>query len=716
MRILLISAALAAGLYAQAAKKPVTLDAALATPPESPGAPVWAPEGKRFAFILGKKVLLYDIDARSENELFDLKKFEDSAKKKPTENQPFDWENRRVSEQRLQWSPDGKSLLISAGGDLFWWDLAGRKSKQLTSTPEAERDPKLSPDGKRISFRRASDLYVLDLESMKVSRLTITGSATLLNGQVDWVYPEELDLGTAHWWSPDSKRIAYLEFDISKQQIYPHADLLNRDVVYEPQRYPKAGTLNADVRLGVIPASGGRTKWVAQADGKDALMARVHWLPDSSALALQKLNRIQNVLEIVLADANDGKTRTVLKEADSKWVNLGDDPVFLKESAQFVWTSERGGYRHLYLMGLDGSAVQLTSGDWEVSSIAAVDEKHRLIYYVSTEPTPLERHLYVVGFDGNGRRRLTPSAGVHSFSFGPGPLFYVDAYSSLTQPLRRVIGMADGSEWAVFREADTKVLEEFEILPTEVIEVKAPDGAVLYGSLIRPANFDSSRKYPAIVNVYGGPHAQSVRNAWGGASWNQALAHRGFVVWQLDNRGTAGRGHAWETKLFRRFGKQELEDQKLGIEHLISMGFVDAARIAMNGWSYGGFMTLYSLLKEPDLLRAGIAGAPVTDWRNYDTIYTERYLGLPSENEDGYRASSPLHFAQNLKGSLMLVHNFEDDNVLFQHTMQMASELQKAGKSFDLQIYPQKSHGVSGVYRKHMVEAMTAFLERVLKN
>jgi dipeptidyl-peptidase-4 len=370
MRFLLISAVLAGVLSAQSAKKPVTLDSVLAAPPESPIAPVWSPEGKRFAFTLDKTVVLYDIEARTETELFPLKQFEEAARKS-VKKEAFDWKNRRVSERRMQWSPDGKHLLISAEGDLFWWSLEDRKSRQLTSTPEAERDPKLSPDGKRISFRRAYDLYVMEVASGKVTRLTTTGSPTLLNGQVDWVYPEELDLGTAHWWSPDSKRIAYLEFDISKQQIYPHADLLDRDVIYEPQRYPKAGTLNADVRVGVVQASGGRTKWLARVDGKDALFARVHWLPDSSAIALQRLNRIQNLLELLQVDTNDGHARTVLAEADSKWVNLGEDPVFLRQSPQFIWTSERSGYRHLYLAGLDGSISPVTSGEWEVSSIAA---------------------------------------------------------------------------------------------------------------------------------------------------------------------------------------------------------------------------------------------------------------------------------------------------------------------------------------------------------
>jgi dipeptidyl-peptidase-4 len=350
-----------------------------------------------------------------------------------------------------------------------------------------------------------------------------------------------------------------------------------------------------------------------------------------------------------------------------------------------------------------------------VNSINGVDETSGRVYYTSTEASPLQRQLYAVNLDGSGKRQVTEGAGTHSVNMSPGAAWFLDSYSSLTQPTRRVLRKADGSEWTVYREADRKVLDEYELLPTEIVEFTPAGGPKLYARLIKPAHFDPSKKYPAIVMVYGGPHAQSVRDAWSGLTWDQALAHKGFVIWQVDNRGSSGRGHRFETPLYHRLGRHELEDQLAGVKHLLSMGFVDPQRIGVNGWSYGGFMTLYSLLNAPDTFKAGVAGAPVTDWRNYDTIYTERYLGLPQDNSDGYKQSSAVTYAEQLKGRLMIVHNIEDDNVIFGNTLQMTDSLQRAGKRFEMQVYPQKSHGVSGPVRRQMLETMTDFFERTLK-
>jgi dipeptidyl-peptidase-4 len=273
---------------------------------------------------------------------------------------------------------------------------------------------------------------------------------------------------------------------------------------------------------------------------------------------------------------------------------------------------------------------------------------------------------------------------------------------------------ASGVEWAVYREADRKVMDEYEILPTEIVTVKAADGTMLYARLIKPAGFQPGKKYPAIVMVYGGPGAQNIRDSWSGATWDQALAHLGFAIWQLDNRGSAGRGHAFETPLYHQTGRTELADQREGLHWLIAQGFVDPARIGLYGWSYGGYMTLYSVLNAPDLFRAAIAGAPVTSWRNYDTIYTERYMGLPEENPEGYKKSSPQEYAANLKTRLLMVHNFEDDNVLFQNTIQMTTAFERAGKLFDMIVYPQKAHGVTGPLRRHLLEKCTDFFEKNL--
>lgn len=715
-RIALLLFGLAAALFAQ--KKPVTIEALLERPAAgrtTGGSPVWAPDGQRFAFIEGARIMLYDVPSRSQKELLSLEPL-DRAAVAPPEPEVFTWQNRRVSEGPFQWSANGKELLISRKGDLFLYHLETAKWDQLTATNIAERDPKLSPDARHVAFRRDHDLYSLDIASKAVMRLTHDGKSTLLNGELDWVYPEELDLGTAYWWSGDSQRISFLQFDISHEFVYPQVDLRGLRAQFEPERYPQAGTPNADVRLGVVAANGGEPRWMDLGETRDHLLARVYWTPDSKQLAVERLNRVQNELDLMFADAATGHSRTVIHESDPYWINISDQFRFLSTSPRFIWSSERDGFRHLYLYSLEGKQLaRITEGNWEVTELAGVDEARQLVYYVSSEASPLERQLYSVRFDGTQRTRVTKATGTHAISMSPTTGYYLDNFSNLTSPPRRTIHSADGAEWAVYRDADRRPLDEYEILPAEIVTVKASDGTLLYARLIKPAHFDAHQKYPAIVMVYGGPGAQSIRNSWSGLSWDQALAHKGFVVWQLDNRGSAGRGHAFETPLFRRFGKVELEDQREGLKYLISQGYIDPARIGIYGWSYGGYMTLYSLLNAPDLFKAGIAGAPVTNWRNYDTIYTERYLGLPSENEEGYRLASAVTYADKLKATLLVVHNIEDDNVLFQNSLQMAVALENAGKVFSLVPYPMKSHGVSGPLRKGLLQLTTEFFEKNLK-
>jgi dipeptidyl-peptidase-4 len=697
-----------------AAKKPITIDTIMETSrADRGGAPVWSPNGKEFAFKRDGKLWLYDIGGRKTTELLDFAELDKTAVK-PADDETFDWQNRRVSESSFAWDKPGEQLLIASGGDLFLFKKSSKKWDQLTATSVPERDPKLSPDGRRVAFRRGHDLYSLEVASKEVTRLTLNGSPTLLNGELDWVYPEELDLGTAFWWSDDSRHIAYLQFDISHEFVYPQIDLTNLRAMAEPERYPQAGTANADVRVGIVSPTGGTTRWIDLGETRNSLLARVHWTPDSSAIIVHRLNRVQDHLDLMRAEAETGQVSVLLSQSDPKWINLGDFR-FLQDG-RFLLSSERDGFRHLYLYSRDGKdAKQLTQGQWEVSAVAGVDEKKKLVYFVSTEASPLERQLYVTSLDGGKPTRITVQAGTHSISMDPGQRYFMDTFSSLTDPSRQAIHSIDGREIAVFREADRKLIDENELLPTEITTLSTSDGVKLYAKLIKPANFDPSRKYPAVVMVYGGPGAQSVRNAWAGANWDQVLAARGFVVWQVDNRGSTGRGHAFETPLYRRLGRTELADQLEGVHYLVSLGFVDPARIGIYGWSYGGFMTLYSLLNAPDTFRAGIAGAPVTSWRNYDTIYTERYLGLPSENSDGYEKSSAIEYATNLKAKLLIVHNVEDDNVLFQNTLQMAAKLEKEDKLFEMLVYPQKSHGVGGPVRRNLLEQTTEFFEKNLR-
>lgn len=711
---LFLTLSIALSLAAQ--KKPVTLDSLKQRPVgEIPLSPLWAPNGFQFAYLKAGDLNLYDCRTRTAKVIFPkLSSLSQQAVKDSRPEGAFNWQNRRVSEQRIQWAPDSSALLVVEGGDLFWVTPSNSEAKQLTRTEATESDPKLSPDGKKVSYRIDNDLYFLDIASGKSTRLTRDGSETLLNGKLDWVYPEELDLSTAYWWSPDSARIAYLQFDTSKVMIYPQADLIKTPALLEPERYPQAGTPNSDVRLGVVDLDTTKTRWMDFGETRDYLLARVHWL-NAREVAVQRFTRTQDKMEFLSADWETRQVRRVFAESDPYWLNVHSLTRLDPARKQLLWASERSGFRHLYLASYDGKQEQITRGDWEVSDVSAVHFDKKLVYYTSTEVSPLERHLYSISFDGKNKKRLTTETGTHTISMSPTAEFYTAAHSAIDQPSRQTLHSADGTLLAELTPRNRKALDENDILPTEFISFKAKDGATLIARLIKPKNFDPKKKYPAIVVVYGGPHAQNVRNLWnGGLNLDQVFAHRGYVIWQVDNRGSGGRGHLWESKLYRKFGEIEVADQKAGIEHLISLGFVDPTRIGMHGWSYGGYMTLNTMLSESKLIRAGISGAPVTNWLLYDTIYTERYLGTPQENEKGYRESSPVHKAGNLEGKLMLVHNFGDDNVLFQNMLQMTDALQRAGKHFELHVYPQKSHGVSGSARYHLNEAMVDFFERHL--
>lgn len=705
----------AALLIAQStAKKPVTIDDLVGRHPTRPITPAWSPDGKAFVYEEHGSVYLFAVSDRKAKEWFKPERLEALAVK-PAKPQEFGWQNRRVSSASYQWFPGSKDLLVSAGGDLFIVHPNG-KYDQVTKTEIDEEDPKLSPDGKWVLYRSNSNLYVIDLATSQTRQLTSGGTPTLLNGELDWVYPEELDIHTATWWSPDSKQIAYLQFDVSQEFVYPQSDLLGERAIAEPERYPQAGTPNANVRLGVVSAQGGATKWMDLGETTNALLARVAWLPDSSEIAVERFSRLQDRLDLLFCNPVTGAVHAIVHEQSKTWINVADNLFLLKSRPEFLWASERSGFRHIYRYANSGELLgQLTTGDWEVTTIAAIDEEKQRVYYTSDEPSPLEWQLYSVGFNGGERTRLTKEDGTHFIHASTTGNYYFDSYSNLKRPEEGVVRSAAGEQIAVLQPADVAVLNDFDILPTEIVQVQAPNGPILYARLIKPAGFQPGSKYPVIVEVYGGPGVQTVRNQWYDLD-AQVYAHRGYVVWQLDNRGSNGRGHAFEEPIFRELGKQEVADQRLGVQHLIDIGLVDPKRVGITGWSYGGYMTIHSLLLAPDVFKVGVAGAPVNDWHNYDTIYTERYMGLPDQNKKGYDASSNVRNAGRLEGKLLILHNIEDDNVLFQNTMQMANALEEADKQYFLQLYPLKSHGVYGPLRKPLYQAMVAFFDTNLKN
>lgn len=676
-------------------------------------APIWAPDGKHYALMSRQKMSVCDAAAGECTEWFDLGPLARQAHH-ASSTKPFGWQNRRVGTNSFEWAQNSRDALAAVDGDLFFVNASG-KSVQLTKTDEEEEDPKLSPDGTRILYRSRSNLFLLDVASKKVTALTSDGTETLLNGQLDWVYPEELDLNTASWWSPDSKKIAFLQFDVSKEFMYPQSDLLGERAQEEPQRYPQAGTPNALVRIGIIDVATREIKWMDLGSTEKSLLARVIWLPDSKTVAVERLSRVQDKLELLFCDVENGKAHTVLTEKSKDWINFTDNFRPL-ESGEFLWTSEASGFRHIYRYSAKGKLLnQITDGDWEVRGIAAVDEGKRMIRFVSSEASPLEAQLYAVSFDGGAAKRLTTEEGWHTIHSNADGSAFVDVFSSFNTPPQAILKNGAGERVKVLAEADKSAMDEYTLLPSEIVKIQAGNGATLYGRLTKPLNYVAGTKYPLIVEVYGGPGVQQVRNQWYGVNWRQMMAQKGYVVFSLDNQGSAGRGHAFEAPVYHNLGAQEVSDQKAGVAYLIQQGLVDPERVGITGWSYGGYMTIHSLLFAPDVFKVGVAGAPVTDWRNYDTIYTERYMGLPETEGARYDAASNVHNAEKLRGKLLIVHNFEDDNVLFQNSMQMANALEHADKMFYMQIYPQKTHGVSGELRRPLEEMTTEFFDSALK-
>jgi len=713
---------LVASAFAQ--KEPITLETLGAGRGGGRGggfaAPTWMPDGKSFVFRQGGDLMLYDPANRASRLLLDTTPLEEAAIPAPPDGGPTDWTNRRASLGDMQVSSDGKSILYAAGGDLFLIHTASAKWEQLTRTPAAELDAKLSPDARMVAFRRGWDLYTIDVATGKETRLTRDGTDTLRNGIPDWVYPEELVLGTGFWWSPDSQSLCFLQFDSSREPVFPHADMLGTRAFPEPERYPQAGENNADIHLGVIAAGGGATRWLDVGDTRNAyLIARAGWMPNARAVYIVRMNRVQSKLEMLSIDIESGRSTTIFQESDPYWINLEGDIEFLPDGRRFLWTSQRdGGFRHIFLYSIDGRSVrQLTKGNWEVTAIHAVTEAAGgRVFYTSSEPTPTERQLYCVKLDGSGKRQLTGAGATHAISMSPTAAFYLDHSSNLSSPPRTTLHSGDGRQLGVYRESDTSQAGRYDIRPTEIVRFQGPGGVELYGRLIKPAGFEPGRKYPVIVDVYGGPGVGSpIRNAWSGIGIDQVYAHRGYVVWECENRGISGRGHNFETAIHRQLGVAELADQVAGVQYLVSLGFADPARIGITGTSYGGFMTINALLNAPGVFRAGVAGAPVTSWINYDSIYTERYMGLPKDNPDGYRDTALPPKAANLQGKLLLFHNFEDDNVLFQNSLQMINALQLAGKQFEFMLYPQKSHGVGGPAARQLQQMTLDFFERTLK-
>jgi dipeptidyl-peptidase 4 len=658
---------------------------------------------------------LYDTKTNQHREFVDR-----AQMRKALVDAGLDADHAKAFARRPRYSFDRhkKAALIDADNDLYVYDIAKGTAARVTSSPEAEEDAALSPDGTKVGFTRDHNLFVTDLAG-RVKQLTTDGGPRLLNGKLDWVYQEEVygrGRFRAFWWSPDSTRLAFLQTDERPVHEFTLVDHLAMRQEVEVYHYPKAGDPNPSVKLFLVSASGGPRTAIdlEKYRGGEFLIVKVDWSEDSGVLTYQVQDREQRWLDLNVAEGN-GKSRTLLRETTPAWVDPIAVPHWLANGT-FLWLSERSGWQHIYHYKADGTLIrQVTNGEWEARELHAVDEKRGYVYYSGNERSPIGGDVFRIKLDGTGRERLSQQPGTHVAKFNEQGTMYVDRWSDIRTPDQARLHDADGKVKAVLDE-NRSVVNEYSFLPVEFLQIKTKDGFVMEASMTKPPNFDPAKKYPVYWHLYAGPHSQTVRNAWksSGTMMQQVIASEGAIVFSCDNRTSSGKGAVSAWPAHKRLGESELADIEDAVTWLKAQPYVDGNRIMLNGWSYGGFMVAFALTHSKSFV-AGIAGAPVTDWRLYDTIYTERYMLKPENNEDGYNRTSPRLAAKNLHGKLLLVHGTIDDNVHMQNTIQFAWELQKAGKAFELMLYPTSKHGVQTPEQQlHMQRTMLDFIRRAL--
>jgi len=614
-----------------------------------------------------------------------------------------------------------EAVLVDVADDLWIVRFDAAAPVRLTATPDVEEEEAtFSPDGTRVAFVAKNDLYVADAKLGNAKRLTTDGSDMVLNGKLDWLYQEEVfGRGTfrAFWWSPDSARLAYLRLDQSGVPNYTLVDDATYEVKVETSPYPRSGEGNPTVALRVADVASAASANVdlSAYAAEEPIVVEVAWSPDNR-LVYQVQDREQRWLDLRIC-APDGTSDTrLLRETTPAWVDRTDSPRWLADGT-WLWTSERSGWRHLYRYKDSECLGPVTEGEWEVRDVHGVDEKNGLVYFSGTQRSPIGSDAYSVRLDGKALERLTQRAGTHAVSFNPDFALFLDKWSDITTPTQRRLHRAsDGSEVRLVDANPVPALAEYQFTPPELLQVETRDGFKMEAMRILPPDYDPAHRYPVMVFGYWGPHAQTVKNAWGGSGgmFQQLLAQRGVVVWSCDGRTSSGKGGVATWPCYQRLGESELADLEDGVKWLVDQGIADPDRIGITGWSYGGFMTSYALTHSKTFA-LGLAGGSVTDWRNYDTIYTERFMRTPANNKDGYARTSVVAAADKLHGHLVLAHGAIDDNVHPGNTMQLAYALQKAGKSFELALYPKQRHGVTNpAQSNHWKSVQLAAIERWL--
>jgi dipeptidyl-peptidase-4 len=732
------------------ARKPLTIEAIFAPggitgrPPETIQ---WTPDHTKFSYIQrddsGEHGELWSVDAATGKKTLLVSETKLATLAPPIEKIKDEREIERINRYHVEpyyWAPDSKHILFIPRGQLWFYSLENGTAVQLSASSDRSSDPKFSPDGSRLAYLRKHNLYVRHLSNDTETQLTHDKDdrdkdkdekkkdTNLMNGEVDWVYAEELSVRSNYFWSPDSKSIVFLRMDETRVPTYPITDWMPTHPTVDMEKYPKAGDPNPVVRLGVVSASGGDIKWITLPDDPDTYIPRFGWLLDG-VLWAEAMNRAQDRMDLYFSDAHTGRSRKVLTETTpNAWINVNDDMTILASGDRFLWSSWRDGTTQIYLYSFDKANPlandakqerQLTKGDFEVLGVQAVDEADGVVYFICNKDDPRQRQLYAVKLDGSDFKRISTEDGTHSPTFANDGKHYVDEFSNLMTPPRWRFCTAGGNCEKLW---DSRSVDDYALTAPKFLEFKADDGTTLYGELLLPPE-TTSNKIPLIVNIYGGPAAQLVRNTWiedwTGSSglFHQILARRGFAIFTVDNRGTPARDRKFMTAVRHQYGAVELNDQMTALDQLFAQyPQLDRGRVGIWGWSNGASMTLYAMTHS-DRFKAGAAVAPVTDWRNYDSIYTERNNGLPTDKDTtSYVDMNLPKVADKLQGSLLLAHGTGDDNVHFQNSIQMVDALVKAGKQFQFMVYPNKTHSIRGADdRDHLFHLIEDHFERALK-
>jgi dipeptidyl-peptidase 4 len=733
---LIFLSGLLARLWAQSSSplKPLTIEAIFAPgglTGRGPEDMEWSPDGTKFSFVQrddeGEHGELWYVDAATGEKKVLISAAKLAALAPDTSKVKDERERERLTRYHVAaylWAPDSKHLIFDSQGQLWLFDLATGTAVQFTSAPDPSGYPKFSPDGSHVSYVRKHNLYVRPVSGVGERQLTKDAGDNLLNGDIDWVYAEELNVRSNYFWSPDSKHIVFLHMDETKVPIYPIVNLIPTHPTVDSEKYPKVGDANPVVKLGVADADkgNGKVRWISLTTDEEVYIPRFGWVRDGVIWA-EVLNRKQDTIDLYFIDAKSGKSTKVLTETSPEaWINVNDDFRVLKSEDRFLWSSWRDGHSHLYLYSFDkqhplaGEAKlerQLTQGDSEVLGVEGVDEGTGTLFFSSNKNDPRQRHIFSVKLDGTDLQQLTHDEGLYSGKFSEDGKHYEQTFMGPLTASRMSLCVVGGACAPVWQARDE--IAEYGLRAPKFLELKAEDGTTLYGRLLLPPDAPASGKIPLIVNIYGGPAAQMVLKEPTNP-FDEILARQGFAIFSVDNRGTPGRDRKFQAAIRHEFGAIELKDQLTALDQLFAQyPQLDKDRIAIWGWSNGGSMTLYAMTHS-DRFRAGVAVAPVTDQINYDSIYTERYMGLLKDDPTGYAESDVTKAAANLHGALLLAHGTGDDNVHFQNSAQVIDALIKAGKEFRLMIYPNKTHSISGSdARDHLFHMIEDHFERELK-